>query len=283
MAQRIWTNARIVGVEALVSIAVEGRRIVAVGPDLPTGGAEVTDLGGRLVLPSFIDCHTHLIFGGDRSDEFEARLEGVSYADISRSGGGIRASMRFTRARDEAQLVAEALPRLDALLAEGTSTVEIKSGYGLDIETELRMLRAARRLAGLRPFRLRTTWLAAHALPPEYQDDRQGYIREVAIAGLRAAHAEGLVDAVDAFCEGIAFSPEEIAPLFDVAAELDLPVKLHTEQMTRSGGALLAARHRALSVDHFEYATEEDVAAIAAAGTVAVLLPGRLLHAERAA
>ncbi|MBY5974755.1 imidazolonepropionase [Ferrimonas balearica] len=272
--RRIWINARLAGEAAPQQIETDGGKITAIGPDLSQAGAEVVDLGGRLVLPSFVDCHTHLVFGGDRTGEFEMRLEGADYQDIARAGGGIKASMRFTRERDVDQLVAEALPRLDALLAEGTSTVEIKSGYGLDIETELKMLRAAKRLAELRPFRLRTTWLAAHALPPEYEGDKAGYIREVAIAGLEAAQAEGLVDAVDGFCEGIAFSAEELEPLFARAGELGLPVKLHTEQLTRSGGTLMAARHGALSVDHFEYATDEDVAAIAASGTVAVLLPG---------
>ncbi|MFV0333904.1 MAG: imidazolonepropionase [Tropicimonas sp.] len=275
MTQRkIWINATMTGSDAPQRIAVAGGRIEAVGTDLSPEGAEVFDCAGRLVTPAFIDCHTHLVYGGDRTGEFEARLEGADYQQIARAGGGIAASMRATRALDVAGLVAAALPRLDALLAEGTSTVEVKSGYGLDIDTEMRMLRAARRLEELRPVRIRTTWLAAHALPPGYDGTKADYIRDVAIAGLERAHAEGLVDAVDAFCEGIAFSAGEIAPLFARARALGLPVKLHTEQLTRSGGTLLAAEHGALSVDHFEYATVEDVAAIRASGTVAVLLPG---------
>ncbi len=277
--RRIWAKGRVVTGQAGLSpesldIAVAGGRVVAVGPDLARPGDEVIDCEGRLITPAFIDCHTHLVHGGDRSGEFEQRLEGASYAEIARAGGGIASSMRATRGLDEEGLIRASLPRLDALLREGVSTVEIKSGYGLDIPSELTMLRAARRLAKLRPVRIRATWLAAHALPPGYAGSRADYIREVAIAGLERAHAEGLVDAVDAFCEGIAFSAEEIAPLFDRARQLGLPVKLHAEQLSRCGGSLLAARHGALSVDHFEYANEEDVAAIAASGTVAVLLPG---------
>ncbi|QQA44224.1 imidazolonepropionase [Pelagovum pacificum] len=275
----IWTNARVVtgasGTDAeTLEIAVEDGRITEVGPDLDRSGAEVVNCEGRLLTPAFIDCHTHLVFGGDRTTEFEMRLEGSSYEDIARAGGGIASSMRNTRQRDVETLVREALPRLDALLSEGVSTVEIKSGYGLSIEDELKMLRAARRLAEVRPVRIRTTWLAAHAMPPEFDGSKADYIAEVAIRGLELAHAEGLVDAVDAFCEGIAFSAEEIAPLFDTADALGLPVKLHTEQLSRSGGTALAAKHKALSVDHFEYAAEDEVAAIAASGTVAVLLPG---------
>ena len=277
--RQVWTRGRVVTGQAGIEpenldIAVSDGRVVAVGPDLARQGDTVMDCEGRLITPAFIDCHTHLVHGGDRSGEFEQRLEGASYADIARAGGGIAASMRATRALDEEGLIRASLPRLDALLAEGVSTVEIKSGYGLDITSEIAMLRAARRLAALRPVRIRTTWLAAHALPPGYDGSRADYIREVAIAGLEEAHAEGLVDAVDAFCEGIAFSAEEIAPLFDRARTLGLPVKLHAEQLSRCGGSLLAARHGALSVDHFEYANAEDVAAIKASGTVAVLLPG---------
>ncbi|SLN15098.1 imidazolonepropionase [Roseisalinus antarcticus] len=275
---KIWRNARLADAPpdgpGLVDIAVGGGRITAVGPALPREGAQEIDCEGRLVTPAFIDCHSHIIHGGDRTGEFERRLEGATYQEITRAGGGIAASVRATRAMDVDALIAASLPRIDALLAEGCSTLEIKSGYGLSIGAELTMLRAARRIATLRPLRVRTTWLAAHAMPPGETGSKADYIREVAIAGLEQAHAEGLVDAVDAFCEGIAFSADEIAPLFERAASLGLPVKLHTEQLTRSGGTQLAARHGALSVDHFEYATAEDVAAIRASGSVAVLLPG---------
>lgn len=257
-----------------LDIAAEGGRITAVGPDLPRDGAEVIDCKGLLVTPAFIDCHTHLVFGGDRTREFEMRLDGASYEDIARAGGGIASTMRATRGLSVRDLAEAALPRLDALLSEGVSTVEIKSGYGLSVDTELDMLRAARRLAMLRPVRIVTTWLAAHALPPEFSGRKAEYIREVAIAGLTQAHAEGLVDAVDAFCEGIAFSADELEPLFAHARALGLPVKLHAEQLSRSGGVQLAARHGALSVDHIEYADDADVAAMVQAGMVPVLLPG---------
>lgn len=270
----IWKNARACGAGAPVDIAVAGGRIAGVGPGLTASEAEVVDCGGRLVTPAFIDCHSHIVHGGDRTAEFEMRLEGASYEQIARAGGGIVETMRATRALDADGLVAAALPRIDALLAEGVSTIEVKSGYGLAIEPELDMLRAARRIESLRPVRIRTSWLAAHAMPPDAAGDKADYIRDVAIAGLNAAVAEGLVDAVDAFCEGLAFSPGEIEPLFARAAALGLPVRLHTEQLTRSGGALLAARYGALSVDHFEHAAPEDIAAIAASGSVAVLLPG---------
>lgn len=280
MAERqVWINGRVVvggaGTEPeAADILVQGGRILALGQGLAGAGDRVIDCAGRLVTPAFLDCHTHLVHGGDRSAEFERRLEGVSYAEIARAGGGIAASMRATRGLDVEGLVAASLPRLDALLAEGVSTVEIKSGYGLDIESEIRMLRAARRLGALRRVRIVTTWLAAHALPPDYAGRAAEYIQDVAIQGLIRAHGEGLVDAVDGFCEGIAFSPAELAPLFDCARRLGLPVKLHAEQLTRAGGSLLAARFGALSVDHLEYANDEDVAALAASGTVATLLPG---------
>jgi len=277
--RKLWINARVVTGAAGVTpealeVLTEGDRIVAVGATLDRAGAELVDCGGALMTPALIDCHTHLIYGGDRAREFELRLEGASYEQIAREGGGIASTMAATRALSVDELVASALPRLDHLLAEGVGTVEIKSGYGLEIEAELNMLRAARRLAGIRPVRVVTSWLAAHALPPAYAGRAADYIREVAIAGLDIAHAEGLVDAVDAFCEGIAFSPDELEPLFAHAATLGLPIKLHAEQLTRSGGVQMAARHGALSADHVEYAVAEDAAAMAAAGTVAVLLPG---------
>lgn len=251
-------------------LRIEDGRIAALGQ----GEAEGEDLGGRLVTPALVDCHTHLVFGGDRAREFEMRLQGASYEEIARAGGGILSTVTATRAATEDELVATALPRLDALLAEGAATVEVKSGYGLTIADELKMLRAARRLAAERPVRILTSWLAAHAVPPEYKDRPEAYLDEVAIPGLRQAHAEGLVDAVDGFCEGIAFSVEQMARLFDVAAELGLPVKLHAEQLSHLGGSRLVAERGGLSADHVEYADAGDAAALAQAGTVATLLPG---------
>ncbi len=263
------------GLMEQAAITLDGDRIAAIGPmsALPPG-ADFTDLGGRLVTPGLIDCHTHVIFGGDRAREFEMRLEGASYEDIARAGGGILSTVRATRAADLGQMVASALPRVDALLAEGVTTLEIKSGYGLDLETELRMLRAAREIGRVRKVSVVTTWLAAHALPPEYAADRAGYIRDVVIAGMDRAHAEGLIDAVDGFCEGIAFSVAEMEAIFAHARALGLPVKLHAEQLSDLGGAAMAARHGALSCDHIEYLGPDGVAAMAAAGTVGVLLPG---------
>lgn len=263
------------GLMEQAAITLDGDRIAAIGPmsALPPG-ADFTDLGGRLVTPGLIDCHTHVIFGGDRAREFEMRLEGASYEDIARAGGGILSTVRATRAADLGQMVASALPRVDALLAEGVTTLEIKSGYGLDLETELRMLRAAREIGRVRKVHVVTTWLAAHALPPEYAANRAGYIRDVVIAGMERAHAEGLIDAVDGFCEGIAFSVAEMEAIFAHARALGLPVKLHAEQLSDLGGAAMAARHGALSCDHIEYLGPDGVAAMAAAGTVGVLLPG---------
>lgn len=251
-------------------LRIENGRIAALGQ----GDAEGEDMGGRLVTPAPIDCHTHLVFGGDRAREFEMRLQGASYEEIARAGGGILSTVTATRAASEDDLVASALPRLDALLSEGAATVEVKSGYGLTVADELKMLRAARRLAAERPVRIVTSWLAAHAVPPEYKDRADAYLDEVAILGLRQAHAEGLVDAVDGFCEGIAFSVAQVARLFDVAAELGLPVKLHAEQLSHLGGSRLVAERGGLSADHVEYADEADAAALAQAGSVATLLPG---------
>lgn len=251
-------------------LRVENGRIAALGQ----GDADGEDMDGRLVTPALVDCHTHLVFGGDRAREFEMRLEGASYEEIARAGGGILSTVTATRAASEDELVASALPRLDALLAEGAATVEVKSGYGLTVADELKMLRAARRLASERPVRVVTSWLAAHAVPPEYSGRPEAYLDEVAIPGLRQAHAAGLVDAVDGFCEGIAFSVGQMARLFDVAAELGLPVKLHAEQLSHLGGSQLVAERGGLSADHVEYADEADAAALARAGTVATLLPG---------
>jgi imidazolonepropionase len=251
---------------------LEGARITWVGASAEAPGAdEVVDLEGRLVTPGLIDCHTHLVYAGSRSDEFEARLKGRSYAEIAQAGGGILSTVRATRAADEAALVSQSLTRLDALLAEGVTTVEIKSGYGLDEATELKMLRAARTLGTLRPVSVVTSYLGAHAIPPEHRQDRAGYIR--LIGGLMPK-LKGLADAVDAFCETIAFSVEETDLVFTAARAHGLPVKLHAEQLSNSGGARLAARYGALSVDHLEYLDEAGVEAIALSGTVATLLPG---------
>ncbi|MGR3637895.1 MAG: imidazolonepropionase [Shimia sp.] len=260
------------------AIAIEGERIVWAGAlaDLPAGYAKLQsqDLGGRLVTPALIDCHTHIVAGGNRAREFEMRLHGASYEEIARAGGGIVSTVKATRAASEEELLADALPKVDALIAEGTTLIEIKSGYGLDLETELKMLRVARRIEGARAIRVTTTFLGAHAVPPEYAGQGDIYIDTVCTPALRAAHAEGLVDAVDGFCEGIAFQPEQIARVFDVAHELGLPVKLHAEQLSNLGGAKLAASYAALSADHIEYLDEDGVAAMASAGTAAVMLPG---------
>jgi imidazolonepropionase len=260
------------------AIAIEGDRIVWVGKsaDVPTAhrGQDARDLGGRLVTPAFIDCHTHIVFGGHRAREFEMRLEGASYEAVAREGGGIVSTVKATRAADEEALLADALKRADALIAEGATTIEVKSGYGLDRETELRMLRVARAIGRERKVRIKTTFLGAHAVPAEYAGRADTYIDEVAIPTLRAAHAEGLVDAVDGFCEGIAFTPDQIVRVFDAAKALGLPVKLHAEQLSWLGGAALAAKYGALSADHVEYANADDARAMASSGTVAVLLPG---------
>ncbi|WP_245639225.1 imidazolonepropionase [Rubellimicrobium mesophilum] len=260
------------------AIVLKADRILWSGPmaDLPPEHreAESRPLDGRLVTPALIDAHTHIVHAGHRAGEFEARLEGASYEEIARAGGGILSTVRATRAASEDDLVAQALPRVDALLAEGVGTLEVKSGYGLDHDTELRMLRAARRIGEERPVTVRTSFLGAHAVPPEFKGHPDAYLDEVCLPALRAAHSEGLVDAVDGFCEGIAFTPGQIARLFDEARALGLPVKLHAEQLSHLGGAQLAARHGALSADHLEYATDDDAKAMAASGTVATLLPG---------
>ena len=260
------------------ALVLKGDRIEWIGPqsDLPDdyAGLPARDLGGRLVTPALIDCHTHIVFGGTRATEFEMRLNGASYEDIARAGGGILSTVKATRAASEDELVAAALPRLNQMLAEGVTTVEIKSGYGLDTETELKMLRAARRLGQVRPVTIITTYLGAHAVPPDYKGRADAYLDEVAIPTMRLAHEEGLIDAVDAFCEGIAFSPAQVERLFTAAQALGLPVKLHAEQLSNLGGAALAARHGALSADHLEYLDEDGARAMAAHGTVAVILPG---------
>ncbi len=260
------------------AVALEGDRIAWAGPmaDLPDAWRALPELdcGGRLVTPGLIDCHTHAVFAGHRAVEFELRLKGASYEEIARAGGGILSTVTATRAASEDDLLARALPRIDQLIASGATTIEVKSGYGLSIADEVKLLRAARRIATARPVTVRTTHLAAHAVPPDYKGRAMAYIIDVAIPSLRAAQAEGLVDAVDAFCETIAFSTADLAPLFAQARALDLPVKLHAEQLTDQQGAAFAARHGALSVDHLEYLSPDGVAALAAAGTVAVILPG---------
>jgi imidazolonepropionase len=263
------------GLRERAAVAIRGGRVAWVGPEAEApGDLPHADMGGRLATPGLIDCHTHLVFGGERAREFELRLQGASYAEVARAGGGIVATVRATRAASEAALLDGALARVDALIGEGVTAVEIKSGYGLDVETELRLLRVAREVGRRRPVRVRASYLAAHAVPPEFAGDAEGYLDAVVLPGLEAAAAEGLVDAVDGFCEGIAFSPAQIARVFDQAARLGLPVKLHAEQLSNLGGAALAASYGALSADHLEHLDAAGVAAMAAAGTVAVLLPG---------
>ncbi|MDR3376896.1 MAG: imidazolonepropionase, partial [Ancalomicrobiaceae bacterium] len=247
-----------------------------VGPraGLPAGEAgRIVDCDGRWITPGLVDCHTHLVFAGNRADEFERRLSGATYQEIAAAGGGIAATVRATRGASEDDLVAATLPRLDRLLADGVTTVEIKSGYGLDFASERASLRVARRLGEIRDVAVSTTFLGAHALPPEAMGDRDAHIDAV-IAMLPALAAEGLVDAVDAFCEGIAFSPDQVARVFEAARKLGLPVKLHADQLSDLRGAELAARFSALSADHLEWTNEAGAAAMAKSGTVAVLLPG---------
>ena len=259
------------------AMVTAGSLIEWVGPrsQAPTADyAQVHDLQGAWVTPGLIDCHTHTVFGGNRSGEFEQRLEGVSYAEIAAKGGGIASTVRATRAASEDELFLSAEKRLRSLLRDGVTTVEIKSGYGLDLANERKMLRVVRRLGEALPVSVRATCLAAHALPPEYKDRADDYIEHICSQMLPALAAEGLVDAVDAFCEYLAFSPEQVERVFKVAQQLGLPVKLHAEQLSSLHGSSLAARYHALSADHLEFMTEEDAIAMAAAGTVAVLLPG---------
>lgn len=262
------------------AVAIDEGRIVWLGrkselPGRPLDLAAAVDhLNGAWITPGLVDCHTHLLFAGDRAGEFEARLEGASYEEIARRGGGIISTVRATRAASLEELVEGSRPRLEAMIRSGVTTVEIKSGYGLTVEDELKMLEAATRLGKETGVRVKRTLLALHALPPEFRDDRAGYLRLVTEEILPEAKARDLVDAVDAFCEGIGFTRDETEILFEKARALGLPVKLHAEQLSDLGGTGLAAQFGALSADHLEYANENDIAAMAAAGTIAVLLPG---------
>ena len=281
----LLTNARIAtmsgddyGVIEDGAVAVADGQIAWIGPqaDAPAA-AMVRSVQGRWITPALIDCHTHLVFAGDRSAEFEQRLRGASYEDIARAGGGIMSTVSATRQASASDLYAAALPRLQALAAEGVATIEIKSGYGLNIESELKMLSVARQLGEAVPQTVRTTLLAAHTIPPEYRDNADAYIELICDELLPEVAAAGLADAVDAYCETIAFDADQVARIFARAAELGLPVKLHADQLSDTGGAALAARFGALSADHLEYTTSTGVRAMADAGTVAVLLPGAFL------
>ena len=279
-ADKLWRNARLatmtgdgLGVVEHGAVAATGDTISYVGPDADApDAADIIDCDGRWITPGLIDCHTHLIHAGNRAKEFEARLEGATYEEIARAGGGILSTVAATRAASEDALIASALPRLHQLIGEGVTTVEIKSGYGLTLDDELKMLRAARRLGEARNIRVRTTLLAAHAVPPEYRGEPDGYVDLVCNAIIPAA--VGLADAVDAFCEGIGFTPEQTDRIFTAAVAHGLPVKLHAEQLSNLNGAALAARHGALSADHLEHLDAAGIAAMAASGTVATLLPG---------
>ncbi|ESY40337.1 imidazolonepropionase [Mesorhizobium sp. LNJC384A00] len=285
---QLWRNARLatmaegvagLGIVEKGAIIARDGVIVYAGPEaeMPSAlaqGSETTDCEGRWITPGLVDCHTHLVHAGNRANEFEMRLAGASYEEVARAGGGIVSSVKSLRAASEDELVAQTLPRLDALMAEGVTTVEVKSGYGLDLGNERKSLRAARQLDKQRPVTVRTTFLGAHALPPEAKGDKDAFVDLVANTILPAIAAEGLADAVDGFCEGIAFSPEQIARVFDKAKALGLPVKLHADQLSNLHGAELAARYGALSADHLEYTDEAGAAAMAKAGTLATILPG---------
>ena len=260
------------------ALVIEDEQIRWLGPmeELPSSfsAVQTVNLGGRVITPALIDCHTHIVHGGDRADEFELRLQGATYEEVARSGGGIISTVNATRAASLDELIASALPRIDALIAEGVATIEIKSGYGLDRDTELQILRAARKIATLRPVEIKTSFLGAHAIPPEFANRPDDYIDKICIPTLITAHQESLIDAVDGFCEGIAFTPKQIERVFQKAKELGLPVKLHAEQLSNLGGTQIAAKYTALSADHLEYTNGDDVKALAKSGSVAVLLPG---------
>lgn len=262
------------------AVAIRDGEIAWVGarPDLPAHrAAEVRSLGRRWITPALIDCHTHLVFGGDRGSEFEARLGGASYEELAAAGGGIMATVRATRAASAEELFRNALGRLEAMAGEGAATIEIKSGYGLDLDTEIRMLEVARRLGRASGLTVKTTLLAAHAVPPEFRGRPDDYLDFVGDELLPRMAEAGLADAVDGYCEAVAFSAAQLEGLFERALALGLPVKLHADQRTDGGGAVLAARFGALSADHLEYTPEAGIEALARAGTVAVLLPGAFL------
>ena len=278
----LWRNARIATCDDSMTVFEHGAMLTRdgqiewVGDEnlLPKfGPAEVRDLGGAWVTPGLIDCHTHLVFAGTRAPEYAERLKGRTYAEIARAGGGILSTMRAVRAASDQELFDESVPRLLSLLSEGVTCIEIKSGYGLTLADEGKMLRVARMLQRSFPVTVRTTLLAAHSLPPEYKGRADDYIRVICDEWLPALHGDGLVDAVDVFCETIGFDLAQSERLFEAAAALGLPVKMHAEQLSNLGGSQMAARHHALSCDHLEFSTAEDAAAMAAAGTVAVLLP----------
>ncbi len=260
------------------ALAIKNGQIAWLGAeqDVPADAhaAETHDGQGAWLTPGLIDCHSHIVYAGNRSNEFEARLNGVAYEAIARAGGGILSTVNATRAADFDDLLAQSLPRVKRLLAEGVTTLEIKSGYGLDLDTEAKMLRVARHIGEILPVTVHTTFLGAHAVPPEYKGRADDYITYICEVMLPALQAEGLVDAVDAFCEHIGFSPEQTERVFHAAAELNLPVKLHAEQLSDQHGAALVARFNGLSADHLEYLSADGIAAMAAHGTVAVLLPG---------
>lgn len=288
MVSRIYTNATVAtmaeksdqpyGLVENGAIVVDQGRVEWVGKELDIPDTykyfSIEDLNGKLVTPALIDCHTHLVHGGNRAREFELRLEGASYEEIARAGGGIISTVKGTREMSEDDLVEMALPRLDSLLLEGVDVVEIKSGYGLTIDDELKMLRAARQLGQKRNVTIKTTYLAAHAIPPEYEGKADQYIEDVVLPGLEQGAREGLIDAVDAFCEGIAFSPAQVSRVFDRARALNIDIKIHSEQLSNLQGTALAASYNALSADHLEYLDMGGINAMKKAGTVAVLLPG---------
>nr|WP_215907529.1 imidazolonepropionase [Thalassospira marina] len=290
MWDHIWINGQFATMNPAIdqpygtikngAIAIKDGKIAWIGAMVDLAGEpatladKVSDLAGAWVTPGLVDCHTHLVYGGNRADEFEKRLNGVSYEEIARAGGGIRSSVTATRAASEDELVTKAQKRLGNLLREGVTTIEIKSGYGLRTEDEAKMLRAARRLGRENDLDVVTTFLGAHALPPEFANDADGYIDLVCNDMLPAIAAEGLADAVDAFCENIAFNTAQTRRVFDAARKLNLPVKLHAEQLSDQKGSILAADYSALSTDHLEYLGEDGVVAMAKAGVTAVLLPG---------
>ena len=286
--EAVWLNARLatlapaqpgLGVIDSGAVAVRDGQIAFAGPqdELPAewrNGARRVDCEGRWITPALIDCHTHLVFGGDRAHEFELRLKGATYEEIARGGGGILSTVSSTRAASEEELMRSALLRLDSLLAEGVGTIEVKSGYGLELAAERKSLRVARRLAMERNITIQATFLGAHALPPEFAANRAAYVAAVADEMIPTLASEGLIDAVDGFCEHIAFTPKEISRVFAAARKAELPVKLHADQLSNSGGASLAAKFAALSADHLEFASEEGLSAMAKASVTAVLLPG---------